>query len=405
MAVVEGNRVSEVYLETGAQLAGNIYKGKVTQVYPGMHAAFVDVGIDRSAYLSLEEIQDDTAFEQDMPSQDAESMMRLTQGQDILVQVIREPRYGKGARVTARLSLPGRYVVFLGDTEFIGISRRIEQEQERMRLKELALSIRPRGKGLIVRTAAEGAEESEIRREVEQLGCMWETVVEKEKNAPSPSLIFKEQSLFFKAMRDLLDKNVTEICIEGQVLFEQVRDFLSQEAYLLFKEKVFLIDSEQNLFESRGVEKAIRDALRPRVNLRSGGYLVFDHTEGLTVIDVNTGRNVGKKNVQETVFSTNMEAAREIARQIRLRNIGGIIVVDFIDMKQKTYQEEIVYVLQEQVKFDRMITTVYSVTELGLVQITRKRMGQSLLEALTSACPACKGTGRSQQKTEERLKF
>ena len=397
VAVLEDKRLAEISIEKrGERLLGNIYKGRVVSILPGMQAAFVDVAEERSAYLGVTDVIDrvdsgDEEMPADLKSVPIEGLLKV--GQEALVQVIREPIRSKGARVTTRISLPGRYLVLIPKLNFVGISRRIENEEERERLKGLAEKIKLPDEGLIVRTISEGVGEEYLRGDIEVLRSLWEKIEEKAKRVDHPALIHQEISSIKRTLRDLFDKDTKRLIINSLAGYEDILASLSSSSPDL-KEKVELYNLKENIFEHYHIEEEISQALASKAYLKCGGNLVFDYTEGLTVIDVNSGKNVGKRNLASTILKTNLEAAQKIAHQIRLRDIGGIIVIDFIDMKKEEEKEKVLQVLKEAAKGDKARTNILPLTELGLVQMTRKRVGKNLSEVLLKPCPYCQGRGR-----------
>ncbi|HHW40608.1 MAG TPA: Rne/Rng family ribonuclease [Syntrophomonadaceae bacterium] len=395
-AVLEDRRLVEVYLERSFQkrLAGNIYLGRIENVLPGMQAAFVNIGLERNAFLYVEDVHTTpepadwgpVKREVSLPIQN-----RIREGEEILVQVVKEPFGTKGARVTTQLTLPGRYVVFLPDYDCVGVSRRIGSEKERERLKSLAEEVRIPGRGLIVRTVAEGVSKEELQADVLALYELWKGIQEKAARSSAPALIHRELELVSWVLRDLFGEDVDRLIVNDPETYEKIMELLMALGPHL-RGKVRL--AETDVWEEYGLDQEIDRALRRKVWLRSGGYLVIDEAEALTVIDVNTGKYVGSKNFSETVFRTNLEAAQEIVRQIRLRNLGGIIIIDFIDMERAEHRGEILRRLEEELKKDKTRTYVLGLTQLGLVELTRKKVRPSLSSLLERPCPYCEGKGR-----------
>jgi ribonuclease G len=396
VAVLENRRLVEVYLERSFQmrLAGNIYKGKVENVLPGMQAAFVNIGLERNAFLYVEDVQNIPGAPELRPEKEAASLPiqnLLQEGQEILVQVVKEPFGTKGARVTTQVTLPGRYVVFLPNIDCVGVSRRISTERERERLKVLAEEVRPPGTGLIVRTVAEGISKEELQGDVLALYELWYWIQEKAGRSAAPALIHRELELVSWALRDLFGDDVDRLVINDREAYEKVLELLEVLGSHL-RSRVLL--DEADLWEEYGLDQEIARALRPKVWLRSGGYLVIDEAEALTVIDVNTGKYTGNKNFEDTVFRTNLEAVQEIVRQLRLRNLGGIVIIDFIDMDSPQHRSEILKRLEDELKKDKTRTYVLGLTQLGLVELTRKKVRPSLSSLLEKTCPYCEGKGR-----------
>lgn len=395
-AVLEDGKLVEVYLERSIQkrLAGNIYLGRVENVLPGMQAAFVNIGLERNAFLYVEDVHTVPHSSDWRTSKRQVSLPiqnRLREGEEILVQVVKEPFGTKGARVTTQLTLPGRYVVFLPGYDCIGVSRRIRSEKERERLKSLAEEVRIPGRGLIVRTVAEGISKEELQADVISLYELWKGIQEKTRHSSAPSLIHQELELVSWVLRDLFGEDVDRLTVNDLETYKNILELLAVLGPHL-RNRVRLADS--SVWDDYGLDQEIERALRPKVWLKSGGYLVIDEAEALTVVDVNTGKYVGSKNFAETVFRTNLEAVQEIVRQIRLRNLGGIIVIDFIDMERAEHREEILKRLEEELKKDKTRTYVLGLTQLGLVELTRKKVRPSLSSLLERPCPYCEGRGR-----------
>jgi ribonuclease G len=384
-AVLENRKLVEVYLDRSFQkrLAGNIYKGRVANVLPGMQAAFVNIGLERNAFLYVEDAQPNGR--RTLPIQNT-----VHEGEEILVQVVKEPFGTKGARVTTHLTFPGRYVVFMPESNSVGVSRRIRSEKERERLKKLSEEVSIPGRGLIVRTAAEGIAAEELRQDVQEQYSLWQMVNKKAVHKSAPAIIHQELELVSWVLRDLFGEDVDRLTTNDKDTYDRILE-LTQALAPHFINRVFLDGSD---FDEYELDQEITRALRPKVWLKSGGYLVIDEAEALTVVDVNTGKYTGTKNFAETVFRTNMEAVKEIVRQIRLRNLGGIIVIDFIDMEPREHRSEVIRHLEDELKKDKTRTCVLGLTQLGLVELTRKKVRPSLSSLLERHCPYCQGTGR-----------
>jgi len=385
--VLENQKLVEIYLERSIQerMAGNIYKGKVANVLPGMQAAFVDIGLERNAFLYVEDVQ----HHHKKKSLSIQNL--LQEGEEILVQVVKEPFGTKGARVTTQLTFPGRYVVFLPYLNTIGVSRRIKSEKERDRLKRIAEEIRIPRTGMIVRTVAEGISKEEMEKDIRELHGLWKIVEEKAKHKSAPALIHQELELVSWVLRDLFGDDIDRLLTNDQGTYEKIQELLKAMDPSL-GERVHLVGDK--FAEECGLEQEIIRALKPKVWLKSGGYLVIDEAEALTVIDINTGKYTGRKNFAETILRTNLEAVQEVVRQIRLRNLGGIIVVDFIDMDKPEHQEQVLRRMEEELKKDKTRTYLLGLTQLGLVELTRKKVRPSLSSLLERSCPYCDGTGR-----------
>ncbi len=407
IALIENNKLVEVFVERkfNKGIVGNIYKGKVTKVLPGMQSAFVNIGLDRDAFLyvgdisenilNIEEFIDEENIEEEKTSTQSEVHIEdlLREGQEILVQIAKEPIGTKGPRITAHISLPGRYLVYMPTISHIGVSRKIEDEGERERLKQIMEKIRKGTGGYIVRTAAEGMDEEGLKQDVELLQKIWKEIIQKTENSRAPRLIYEELGLLEKVIRDYFTDDTALMLVDNETAYQQAIQFLDK-INSRWINRVKLYTKKQPIFELYDIESQIEGALRSKVWLKSGGYIVINQTEALVSIDVNTGRYIGKKSLEETVFKTNKEAVSEIVRQIRLRNLGGIIVVDFIDMEEEEHRKEVLELLENELKKDKSRTNILTIEEIGLVAITRKRVKQSLERELTQVCPYCRGTGR-----------
>lgn len=398
-AVIENGHLVEIQIERQAhqRYVGNIYKGRVENVLPGMQAAFVDVGLERNAFLYVEDAL--KAREGQFDDLDVEDVKALSikdilkEGQQIIVQITKEPIGTKGARVVTQITLPGRNVVLMPTVDYVGVSRRISNDEERARLKKIAMRAKPRGCGVIVRTAAEGKDEKEITQEIGFLVKLWRRIKMKARRTPAPALLHRDYDLIYRIMRDLFSEDVDQFIVDDAHEFEKARDLLNIMSPQL-KGKLKYYAGEEPIFDHYGIEEEIEKALRRRVWLSCGGYLVFDHTEALTSIDVNTGRFIGTTNLQDTVLKTNLEAASEIAHQLRLRNIGGIIIIDFIDMDSEEARQQVIKRLEEELRKDKTRATVLGFTHLGLLEMTRKKTRPGLEEVLSRPCPYCDGRGR-----------
>ncbi len=458
VAVLENGTIVELFIERGdeSNITGNIYKGRVQRVLPGMQAAFIDIGLNQAAFLYVDDILDNPCddiariFEQEaeidsdesesdnLDSDDLDSDIDdkprnivgdknkvrqatdsqswkqqagcppynwksctseecpiedlITEGQEILVQVAKSPIGSKGPRVTTHISLPGRFMVLMPTVEHIGISKRIDDDRERARLKELLLSIRKDNFGYIFRTAAQGIQESRLSREIAFLTKTWEDIQKRSRTASAPSLVYRDLTVTFRAVRDLLTDEADRLIIDSKEGYENVVHFLEKLMPDL-RVSVELYTGTEPIFDAYNIEGDIARALKKKVWLKSGGYIIIEQTEALVAIDVNTGRYVGKHNFEETIVKTNLEAVKEIAYQIRLRNIGGIIIIDFIDMKKNHHKEKVMSHLIEALKKDKSQTNVLPLSELGLVQMTRKRVRKNLTRTLCESCFYCGGDG------------
>lgn len=397
VAVLEDKTLVEIYIERSInqRLVGNIFRGRVENVLPGMQAAFVNIGLEKNAFLYVEDAL--PANSQDGGGQAGYTLGAnicdiLKQGQEILVQIVKEPIGTKGPRVTTHITLPGRYLVLMPTLDYIGISRRIESEKERERLKDLAAGVKPKGMGVIVRTVAEGVEEEELSQDIILLTKLWRKILSRAAGGTVPNVVHRDLELVQRVLRDVFTEDVDRLILDSRYEYEKVLE-LQDISNPRLKLKVFL-DERENIFEEYGIEQEIEKALNHKVWLKCGGYLVIDQAEALTAIDVNTGKYVGTTNLEDTVLKTNLEAAREIARQLRLRKIGGIVIVDFIDMTLEAHRSEVVRVLEEEIKKDKTKTNILGITQLGLVEMTRKKVRPSLAEVLQKPCPYCEGRGK-----------
>lgn len=406
IAVLEDDRLTEIFVERYRHrgLVGNVYKGRVTRVLPGMQAAFVDIGLERDAFLYVSDVEDgEESGPIELGEDDAEAVPRevqrsidelLKQGQELLVQALKDPLPNKGARITTHVTLPGRYLVLLPTVRHFGVSRRIEEEGERERLLALVQEIGADGRaGLIVRTVGEGRGREEFEADFDYLAKLW-GAIQRRGAAAAPALLHQEQDLAVRVVRDLFAHEFSVLWVDGEDTYERIVEFLDQvQPSLIGRVKLYRQEGV-DLFERFGIESQIEAALRSKVWLKSGGYIVINPTEALVAIDVNTGRFVGKTNLEETVLKTNLEAVEEIVRQIRLRDLGGIIVLDLIDMNEEEHRWEVFTALEEELRKDRSKTKVLSISEFGLVEITRKRSRTNLERLLTQPCPYCQGSGR-----------
>ncbi|MBW1720731.1 MAG: Rne/Rng family ribonuclease [Deltaproteobacteria bacterium] len=418
VALVENGVVAELYIErkTGQELMGNIYRGKVVRVLPGMQAAFVDIGLERSAFLYVSDVYKDfldiersmlqgDGFNEESPHQDplhkASDTLAgisfniedlLCEGQDIMVQIAKEPIGTKGARLTSHISLPGRHLVLMPTVNHVGVSRRIEDQEERERLRRLVHEIRPNHLGFIVRTVSEGADRKKLKSEMDFLLKLWADIQERMSKQTAPGLIYKDLSISLRAVRDLFTYEVDRLIIDSREEYDAVMDFIETFAPRL-RYSVELYEGEEPVFDSFGIEMEISRALEKKIWLKSGGYIVIELTEALTAVDVNTGSYVGKRNLEETILKTNLEAVKEIAYQLRLRNIGGLIVIDFIDMEKPTDREKVFMALKGALSKDKAKTHILKMSELGLIEMTRKRTRENLNRLLTEPCWYCEGRG------------
>jgi ribonuclease E len=402
IAMLEGRSLVEHYVSRAAddtnQIDGNVYRGRVQNVLPGMEAAFVDIGIPKNAVLYMGDVRydrDDIEGGGGGPSK-AQPRIEdvLKAGQTILCQVTKNPIGAKGARLTQEVSLPGRFAVLVPNSSAFGISKRLG-DNERRRLRRIIDEVKPAGHGMIVRTAAEGVSADELKRDVETLLEQWNAIETASKRSDAPGLLYREPELSVRILREELNAEYRGVVIDDRALFEQVRDYVRAVSPELSDRVEYYDPVEEGLpiFERYHVHEQLHKALDRKVWLPSGGSLIIERTEALTVIDVNTGKNVGKTNLEETVYRNNLEAAEEVARQLRLRDIGGIIVIDFIDMEIRENRDKVAGALRNALARDKTRTQVFDISELGLVEMTRKRISEGLLETLSTECAVCGGRG------------
>lgn len=412
VAVVERQRLIEIFIERARDkgVAGNIYKGRVTRVLPGMQAAFVDIGLEKAAFLHGSDLDADlgeefiaeegaTPIELEPAAANGKAAARrvpieerLKKGQEVVVQVAKQPIGTKGARVTSVISLPGRHLVFAPGSHHLGVSRRIEDENERARLKEIVEAERPPEGGFIIRTACEGLAKREIQGDIRFLVKLWNRILRKSDQVGAPVLLHYDMDLVLRTVRDLFTADTQRLLVDNPRDFQRVLDFVDTVMPRL-KSRIELYEEPEPIFDRFGIETQITKALERKVWLKSGGYIVIDHTEALTVIDVNTGRYVGKKSQEETVLKTNLEAVKTIVEQLRLRNIGGLIVIDFIDMEERVNQREVFDALNDALKKDKARSKLLPISDLGLIEMTRKRTRESLMQLLCAPCPTCDARG------------
>ncbi len=414
IALVEHGNLVEFYQERPAEkgLVGNIYQGRVVRVLPGMQAAFVDLGLERTGFLYVDDVRADNKHlkdrmmnngcqsccedapkviqEEPTPNINIENL--LSEGQEVMVQICKEPLGTKGARLTCNITLPCRNLVYMPMTDHIGISRKVEGDEDRQRLREEIENLRPQDAGFIVRTVAENASREDLEADMEFLLHLWGEIKDRATKASVPSMVYEDLDITQRAVRDLFTPDIQRVVVDDKKTYERVCNFV-QTFVPQLRNRIALYENEVPLMDAYGVEVEISRALEKKVWLRSGGYIIIETTEALTVVDVNTGRYVGRKDLEETIFKTNMEAAKEIAYQLRLRNIGGIIIIDFIDMEQESHREDVFNALQEAVKKDKSRSNILKVSEFGLVQMTRKRDRENLSQMMCEACMYCGGDG------------
>ena len=406
VAWVENGVLQEVWIERANKrgLVGNIYMGRVDRVLPGMQAAFISIGLERAAFLHVSDVCRESV-NKDVP-EDCEDIGKLLYpSQKVLVQVVKDPIGSKGARVTMQVTIPSRMLVFMPAEKMIGVSQKIENYAERDRLRNLMQSIpeSAEGKGgYIVRTVAEGADFHEMRADLLYLNRLWSTIEEKAKNVKEYALVYEDLPLSLRILRDIPVERIEKIRVDSTETFKKMQAF--SESYVMgLSDKLGLYTGERPIFDLYSIEEEIQMGLQKRVDLKSGGYLVIDQTEAMTTIDVNTGAFVGHKNLEETIYRTNLEATQAIARQLRLRNLGGIIILDLIDMTEVEHREHVYNSLQKELARDRVKTTVTEISSLGLIEMTRKRTRESLERTLCEPCPICSGRGTI--KTAETIAY
>lgn len=369
----------EIHYDHPGRLLGNIYKGIVRDILPGISSAFVDVGLEQKLFLSIKELSDGLWHEKRGRRRQAPQIQKLLKsGQSIILQVKREGIGTKNPQGTMKISLPGRYWVFLPTDERLGVSRRVTDEHESRRLKKIAKKLKREGEGLIARTAAQGTSEEDLERDFNYLLGTWKGIEEQAKQAKAPALLYRGVNLVRAFLRDRLLEDVQRVVVDSEETYQEIRDFLDYMHMEEFLNRVELYRGKRPLFEARAVEEQLRESLQPRVRLPGGGSLVIAETEALTAIDVNTGGDVRYQDQQLAILNTNLEAAVEIPRQLRLRKLSGIIIADFVDMKRRDHIEKVIRKLQEELKKDRVPADFVDVTKLGLIEMTRKREGESL---------------------------
>jgi ribonuclease G len=421
VAYVNGGVLTDFKIErkTSPTLVGSVHRGTILRVLPGMQAAFVDIGLDRAAFLYVGDIREDmdsesypfSDIDNDEPLLDEEIEDKpimhtsnktpiqdlVKEGQSLLVQVSKDPLGTKGARLTTHISLPGRFVVYLPTVRHLGISRRIENEQEREGLRKMVQKINPSG-GVIVRTAAEGASEENLRYDIEYLDRLGKEIFKNYEKRKTPGMVHSELDVELRALRDMMSEEVSSVWVDDPEIHKKVSKFVSQ-LMPKYKQNIIFYEEQKPLFDLYDIDIEISRSMDRKIWLKSGGYIVIDEAEALVVIDVNTGRFVGKKDLEDTILKTNLEAVREIAHQLRIRNCGGIIIIDFIDMEKESHREKVLEALKEEVEKDRARTNVMSMSALGLVEMTRKRIRPSLIKTLCEPCSYCEGKGYIKKKS------
>lgn len=396
VAILEDGELVEVYIERedGRKILGNVYKGRVINVLPGMEAAFIDIGLEKNAFLYVKDaIPKDMLLDKDIDLKSISIKNVVKPGQDLIVQVIKEPLGTKGARITTHITLPGRHLVLMPYTNYVGVSRRITDEGERERLKSIVEEIKPNNMGLILRTAAEGKGIDELKDDIKYLQKLF-SKIDRERNLGfAPRTIYQDLDLVHRVVRDMFTSETRKLIVNDRQKYKSIVELVELISPHL-KSRVEYFDNSHDIFSDYQIEAQVKNALERKVWLKSGGYIVIDETEALTSIDVNTGKYVGKINLEDTVVKTNIEAAKEIAKQLRLRNIGGIIIIDFIDMNSKDDEKLVLNALEDSLKKDRTKAAVLGMTQLGLVEMTRKKARKRLTTKLLKECPYCGGKGK-----------
>jgi ribonuclease G len=412
VAVMEESVLTELYHEREKEkgVVGNIYKGKVLKVLPGMESAFVNIGLEKASFLYVDDVLPDfTIYDDfdetngDRPTFQQSSAARkekrppidqlIKEGQEILVQVSKGPIGTKGARITGHLSIPGRNLVFMPNMDSVGVSRQITEEGERQRLKEIVNRLRPAGTGFIIRTVAEDRKEEEFRSDINFLVSLWDSILQKYGETSAPALVYEDLNITYRIIRDMLSSEVNRLLVDDEEEFRRIKGFL-REFLPRYTSSLEYFRRRQPIYDYFGIEEEIDRALSQKVWLKSGGYLIIDQTEALTAVDVNTGRFVGKASHEDTILKTNLEAVKELVYQLKLRNIGGIIIIDLIDMETPQNRQKVYQALKEELKNDKARSKILQISEIGLVEMTRKRDRENLGRQLSTGCPYCDGTGR-----------
>jgi len=421
IALIENGTIAELHIERTREkgIIGNIYKGRVIRVLPGMQAAFVDIGLEKAAFLYVADVFDAIEEYESLlyngkkelepsgeelgeephdfrPLHPIEEL--LQEGQELLVQISKEPIGTKGARITSHISLPGRHLVYMPTVDHVGISRRIEDEEERERLRLTVERLKQPGAGYIVRTVSEGKSEEDLLSDMQYLSTLWSEITKRGENASAPCLIHSDLDVVQKVVRDIVTEQVDKIIVDSKPDYDRIIQFITTFMPKM-KYSIELYDEEEPIFDHFGLEVEISRALGRKVWLKSGGYIIIEQTEALTAVDVNTGRFVGKHNLEDTILKTNLEAVKEIAYQLRLRNIGGIIIIDFIDMEKEVNRDKVFTALEDAMKSDKSKTNILKISDLGLVEMTRKRVRESIGRMMCEPCSYCEGRGYIKSKT------
>jgi ribonuclease G len=412
VAIIENDRLVEFYIEREEtkNLVGRVYKGRVENVVKGLRGAFVNIGLRKNGFLPLteipefDELQDEDAEPVDKASRPEPRTITLIEGEDILVQVVKDPFAEKGARLTSFVSIPGRYLVYFPNAQRVGISRRIRERRDRSRLRDAVRRFKSPHAGLIIRTVGEDASPDELATEYRALERVWETVRDKAEAAKPPALLYDEPSIGVKLVRDMLNAGVEKMVVDSEASFGEITDYLGQIAPAL-RRKIELYKGEVPLLEQTGVEAELERIFQKRIWLKSGGFITVDQTEAMVAIDVNTGRSSKEEDPERLVLQTNLEAAAEIARQIRLRDLAGLLVLDFIDMEDQKNTEKVVTELRAQLANDRAKADYSKMSRFGLLEMTRERTRPGMMYSMQETCPTCKGSGRVRSRAEIAMKI
>lgn len=414
IAILENGKLVELFVERpeNERMVGNIYKGKIEKVLPGIDGAFVNIGLKQNAFLHFDDVSGSPLLSELALILDHVETKRsrrelppdLKEGNDIIVQVIKEPIYSKGARISTDISLPGSYLVLMPTNKHIGASKKISKIKEKRRLKKIAKNICPEGFGLIIRTNAEGMTEKILKKDMDNLLTAWKKIQKKIEREKTPSLIFRELGMTTSVLRDLFTQDVDKLVVDSKKLYRKIRSYVNETSKELLK-RIEFHESKVPIFDKYYIESEIDKTLGKKIWLKKGGYILIEHTEALVSIDVNSGKFVGYKSHESNALKVNLEAARETARQLRLRDIGGLIVIDFIDMENEENRQKVYIDLKKELKKDRAKTAVLNMSEFGLIEMTRQRIRPSLLFTYSENCPTCKGTGRILSKESVALKI
>lgn len=396
-AIIEDNKVVEIFNERNdeSNIIKNIYKGKVANVLPGMESAFVDIGLEKNSFLFIDDLREfEEKYLNGLVNSNKTIEELLTVGDKVVVQVLNVPRGNKGARVTTNFTIPGKYLVLMPNNDHLAISKKIKDEEERKRLEEIFLKIKPSKMGVIIRTAAEGKTIERFEKEINYLVKKWEEIEKKISKAKDGEILYNDNDIVTTILRDILNDTIDEVIVDNEKVYLEIIDYLNTFNENNIKAKIKLYLKDKDIFDEYNINSEIKNALEKEVWLDCGGYLVIEKTEALVSIDVNTGKNTGSYNLERTVLNTNLEAAREIPRQLRLRNLSGIIIIDFIDMKLEEDKELVLQQLGAELGRDRIKNNIVHFTDLGLVEMTRKRVGRHLSYFYEEECPLCKGKGK-----------